>query len=142
MAAPLLTYEGYHGLMGGAIAGFAGGANGSRVRLFKNNLFPAKTTVWTEFVENDFSGYAPIAIPAAADLGLDPANIDIWKFGQVIFTMTTLPMQVAYGYWLDFVNPLTLVRQSLWVQRFDSPFLFNAPGCKLPITLTPGFRQG
>lgn len=142
MSAPLLTYEGYQSLMGGALASFAAGANAARVRLFKNNLTPTKDSIWTDFVEADFSGYLPIPVPSAVDQGLTPAHIDVWKFAKVTFVISALPQQVVYGYWVDHLNPYTSLRRSLWCQRFDAPFLFSAPGVSLPVTLTPGFRQG
>lgn len=142
MAAPLLTLEGYGGLMAGALTAFANGANGSRVRLFRNNYFPTPETVWGDFLEANFPGYSPIVVPPAFDEGLTTDNIDVWRFSQVTFTMTATPQQVVYGYWIDFTNPLILLRQSIWCQRFDSPFIFTGSGSALPLTLTPGFKQG
>lgn len=142
MAHPLLTYEGYSGLMGACVAAIAAGANGSRVRLWQNDYTPTRLTLWYDFVEATFAGYAPIPVSAAIDKGVTALMIDVWEFAKVKFVMTALPPQVVYGYWIDFVNPLTSIRQSLWCKRFDAPFLFNAIGVSLPLTLTPGFRQG
>lgn len=143
MVAPILTYEGYSGLMGACVASIAIGANGSRVRLFQNNFTPNRLTLWSDFVEATFPGYVPISVPAAIDQGITSVlMMDVWDFAKVTFSLSALPSQVVYGYWIDFVNPLTHLRQSLWCKRFDSPFLFNAIGVSLPLTLTPGFRQG
>jgi len=141
MSNPIVTYEGYSGLMGGCVRSFASGANSSRIRLFQNNIYPTKNNVWSDFQECDFAGYVAIPVPAANDQGLTPLFIDIWRFAKVNFVMSALPTQICYGWWVDWVNPLSSLRQSLWCQRFDSPFLFSAPGTTLPITLTPGFSQ-
>jgi hypothetical protein len=142
MSATILTYEGYSGLMGACVAAIASGANGSRVRLYGNDFNPTRLTLWHDFTEASFPGYAAIPVPAAIDQGITALMMDVWDFAKVTFTMSSTPAQVVYGYWIDFSNPLTHLRQSLWCKRFDAPFLFNAAGVALPLTLTPGFRQG
>jgi hypothetical protein len=141
MTAPLLTFDGYSSLMRGALSVFANGANGSRVRLFKNNYTPDQNTHWVDFIEADFSGYAPCPTPLAIDQGLQATQFDLWKFNSATFTMTSAPGQMVYGYWIDFFDPTTSLRVVLWAQRFNSPFYFSGPGISLPVILTPGFRQ-
>lgn len=142
MSLPIITYDGYSGLMAGALSSFASGANGSRLRLFQNNYYPTKQTLFTDLIEATFTGYSPGIPTSAVDEGLSALFIDLWKFGPITFTMSAGPPQAIFGYWLDFINPLTLLRQLIWVKRFDTPFLFSGPGVSLPVILYPGFSQG
>ncbi len=142
MPAPVVTWEGRQGLMLAAMRGILSGANNARVRLFANNITPTGTTIWSDFLEANFNGYASVLVPAGIDQGLNFDQADIWSLNPAVFTMTVLPVQAVYGYWIDWTNPLTGLRQSLWCQRFAAPFLFSAAGVSLPIILTPGFTQG
>jgi hypothetical protein len=142
MSSPIVTFEGYSGLMGALLRSIANGGNNSKIRLFSNNYFPTQSSTWSDFVEASFSGYSAIPMPSVLNEGLNPNELDVWDFAQVQFVMTAAPSQVVYGYWIDFIDPNTLLRCSLWCQRFDSPFVFYGAGAKLPVILTPGFSQG
>lgn len=142
MAASILPYEGYHGLGAKGLSAFINGANVARCRLFANNYYPSKTTSWTDFVEASFTGYAAQAPGIPTDEGLSPLNIEIFRFPAITFTMFAPPIATAWGYWIDWINPVGLERQALWVKRFDNPFVFTGPGSSLKVILTPGFRQG
>lgn len=142
MSLPIVTYAGYSYLMEGTLATFASGANGARMRLFVNNYYPTKDTLWSDLIEANFIGYVPGVVPFPVDQGLNGLLRDWWKFAPVTFTMTSLPMQAVYGYWIDGLHPITSVRTLIWVKRFNSPFLFTGPGIALPVVLTPGFAQG
>jgi len=142
MSAPVVMWEGMAGLMAQGLSAIMGGANNSRVRLFGNNYSPTAPTSYTDFLECSFAGYAAVPVPTAVDQGLNFNQIDIWAFDPVRFTMSAPPAAVAYGYWIDFVNPRTHTRQALWAQRFNVPFAFLRAGDFLPVVLTPGFSQG
>lgn len=142
MPEPIITYEGYGGLSSVIMAGIIGGNNTAKIRLFRNDLTPTHTTLWTDFLENSYAGYSALSLPTPVNQGLNPANLDVWRFPQINFRSTGPAAQVTYGYWIDFVNPMTSVRQSLWCQRFPIPWAWTGPGQQLPIILTPGFAQG
>jgi hypothetical protein len=142
VSSPIATLEGYSGLMASLVRGLLAGANGTLVRLFANNLYPTQASVWTDFEEASFAGYAPQPFSTAIDQGLNPDAVDVWRFAAVAWTLTALPTQVVYGYWIDWINPVTSLRQSLWCQRFDSPYLFDLPSRTLTLVATPGFSQG
>jgi hypothetical protein len=142
MAQSLLPYEGYEALGRRGLSAFVSGTNGARCRLFQNNYFPTKASSWVDFEEAAFTGYAPQSPGVPTDEGLTPLNIQIFRFAPIVFTMFALPMATAYGYWIDWINPIGSIRQVLWVKRFDNPFLFTGPGSSLAVVLTPGFRQG
>lgn len=138
---PVLTYKGYGALMGGCLSRMEGGINVSRVRLFKNNVFPNKLSEWTVFEECDFAGYSPALFPSFSDSGLTNANVDMWVSDDFSFNMTAVPQQLAWGYWIDWINPGSLQRELIWFKRFASPFIFTGAGVSLTLRLTPGFSQ-
>jgi hypothetical protein len=142
MPYPVVTTEGYSGMMGLIVDGILAGRNTAMCRLFANNFTPTPSSVWSDFVEASFPGYAALAMPSAVDDGLNAAPMDVWTFATLTFGPYAVPAGPVYGYWIDFINPLTLARQSLWSQRFDVPFAWINSGDTLPLILTPGFAQG
>lgn len=71
------------------------------LRLFSNDAEPHRRQIATEFVEADFPGYAPIALPDAAwaEAGTDPVTLACPK---QTFTLTAdLPVPAkVYGHYL------------------------------------------
>ena len=142
MSAPLVTFDGYSGLMTMIVRNIVGGINNCMIRLFQNDYYPVQSSVWTDFVEVTMPGYMAMPIPSGTDRGINANNIDVWNFPPVTFGPYTPSKQVVFGYWVDWTNPMTMARQSLWCQRFDAPFAFTLPGQTLPLILTRGLDQG
>jgi hypothetical protein len=138
----LITYEGYSAIMSAIMSQIMGGRNNCRIRLFQNNFTPVVTSTWSSFVESTIVGYASLPFPAGVDIGLNPSGVDVWQFSAVTFGPFSPSSQIIYGYWIDWINPLTALRQMLWCHLFDSPFAWVFPGQTMPIVLTPGLNQG
>jgi len=140
---PIIPTQGKHGLMAATLSAIMLGANTSRVHLFTNPYTPDLTTTPASFTEAAFAGYAPIALPLAIDHGIDGSGDDDWYFNSIAWTASGggLP-ETIYGYWIDYVNPVTSALSILWCQRFDTPFAFIHAGDTLPLILTIGGTQG
>lgn len=142
MPAPIVTYEGYSGLMLSLLNGISGGANGCQARLFGNNFFPVKSSVWSDFVPAAMAGGENVPLNMANDSGLNVFGVDVWTFSPSTWVNLGAANVIAWGYWIDWTNPRTGLRQSLWAQRFNAPFVFHAPFSSLTLVVTPGFAQG
>lgn len=106
----------------------------TKVHLFKNNYVPDNTTVFSNFTEADFTGYA------AQDLVMDlPVTVGgkatCTAHSVLSFTMgmpgTT---NTVYGYYISLNADTFGYGRLLWCERFDNPMYFTNFGDQLNLT--------
>lgn len=118
------------------------GLHGTRVRLYSNDYWPVKESVRASFTELSGGGYVakPTGIPV--NLGTDVTGRNVWQFPETLWTATGagLPV-VAFGYWVDFIDPLTGGTRVLQAQRFNAPIAWLNVGDKVRFSLSWGGKQ-
>lgn len=86
------------------------------LKLFKNNVIPAKAFTEASMVEADFLGYAPIILTPASWV-LTPGTPSSIAFAQRTFSSSAgAQNQPVYGYWLEQMTSGKLVV----VERFPN----------------------
>lgn len=125
------------------LAALANGGHGSEVHLFQNTYVPDHLAVVGDFVECTWPGYVALPLPAATDSGISLGGQDVRMFAPLAFgPSSTAAMQMVYGYWVDFVDPVTLVRTIWFAQKFDVPLGITAIGQIVQFILSLGCSQG
>ena len=143
MVSPIVTVEGRSGLMASLLNGLIGGANACKIALFGNNYYPSSMSVLSDFAILGSPVVDELDLPPFTDAGVNSSLIDVWNSSPLTFTAGGGGAgTVAYGYLVYFVNPVSMLAQSLWTERFPAPYLFPAVGSTLTFSLTPGFTQG
>ena len=133
---------GKQNLLAQLMARIAAGGQNAAVHLYQNPYVPVESTVLGDFVESTFDGYAPLPLPAAADQGINPSDIDVWTFDPLQWTAASgvgLP-QIQYGYWVDCLLPGGGT-QLLWCQAFDEPWGLASAGQTIQFLLSLGSGQ-
>jgi hypothetical protein len=109
---------------------FSGGITGV-MKLFQNNITPAHNTVYADFTEATFSGYASQSLSGASVAGsLDSSGRGVVTWTALTWTKSGATGNTIYGYWVENSSGVLL-----WCERFDSPIVMTADGAFL--TLTP-----
>lgn len=107
----------------------------SYVRLFKNNFTPTPASVFADFTECDFIGYAAVQINSKFGT---PYKVIDGKYqtdsSAFTFTQTSGSAQTAYGWYLTWYDGVTTTVRKSGV--FVSPLSF-APGASFNIQLSP-----
>lgn len=143
MATPIVSVEGRSGLMASLLKGIIGGANGCKIALYVNNLYPTAANVIADFTLPGPLVLPALNLPTFTDTGITLGFVDIWDSLPFTFTAGVAGAgTLAYGYVVYFTNPFSLLVQSLWFERFAAPYLFPLVGSTLTFSLTPGFTQG
>jgi hypothetical protein len=118
------------------------GGHSSKVHLYANDYWPVPETVVASFVEFSGGGYVPKTPGIPVNLGIDVTRRNVWQFPETIWTATgSSGLVVAYGYWADFLDPLTGGIRILQAQRFQAPQVFLNAGDKIRFVLTWGGAQ-
>ena len=139
---PVVTNDGLIGYMDLLGWSLANGGNNCRVHLFSNNYLPDFGTVLVSFVEMVGAGYTPLPTGNPINLGIDLLRRDVWQFPELTWTALGIGLPVAaYGYWVDFLAPITLATRVLWAQRFQSPQVMRLAGDTIKFALSWGGRQ-
>jgi hypothetical protein len=139
---PVIPDDGLIGHMDLLVWGLANGNNNCRIHLFANDYRPAPNTVLGSFTELIGAGYAPLPTGNPVNLGVDVARRDVWQFPETIWTALGIGLPVvAYGYWVDFTDPLTGGTRVLWAQRFQSPQVMLHAGDVIKFALSWGGKQ-
>jgi hypothetical protein len=114
------------------------------VHLFQNPLTLGLATVLGDFIESNFVGYVPAELPAQTDEGIVPPGQDSRVYNMVSFSCTggALLPQPVYGYWVQWLNPVSGLPELLWCELFGSPWSFTAAGQFLTFQLSLGASQG
>lgn len=111
-------------------------------RLFSNDYQPDVNTTRTNLLELVGAGYGPNSLGNPTNLGIDITGRDVWLFPEVVWTATGIGLPViAYGYWIDFLDPLTGGTRILQVQKFFQPQAFIAAGNQIRFTPSWGGKQ-
>lgn len=112
------------------------------VHLFVNIIDPTVNTVLADLVESTNPGLVGQLLPAPVDTGIDGTGRDEWIWPLFTFRAGAAPLPVVvYGWWIDFVDPITAQRVLLAVQQFGTPFAFLAVNDPLPLNLGLGGTQ-
>lgn len=142
MPLPVIPDAGNVTFMTALLLQLKSGANDAKVHLYTNNLAPVRETVLTDFTEAVAAGLEALATPAAVDVGINAAGVDVWTFSPLTWSAggSGLPV-VVYGYYVDWLNPITLQRQLWWAQKFDVPQALTGAGQTVSFTLSIGGDQ-
>src|SRR4051812_42892273 len=99
------------------------GANYKTVRLFKNNVTVAHTTVLADLVEADFSGYAGIVLSGGTvQTLLNASGFAVTLFDMVTWTVGSISSNTIYGYYyIDLSGNLTAL------EKWDLPVDMSLP---------------
>lgn len=117
--------------------GSHGGSGGQRLlKLFTNNMTPAKGDSLGSYVEASQAGYAGITLSGAnwtvwnvTDLG-NPTGTNVATYASQTFSFSTAV--TCYGY---FVTTLGVSPSLLWAERFSTaPFTLPSGGGEIAIT--------
>jgi hypothetical protein len=120
----------------------ANGHNNCRVHLFANDYQPDANTVLASFIELSGAGYLPKPTGNPTNLGVDLTRRDVWQFPDLIWTATGVGLPViAYGYWVDFLDPLTGGTRVLWAQKFQAAQALWLAGQTIRFALSWGGKQ-
>lgn len=114
------------------------------VHLYALPITFSDATVLSDFTECVFDGYVPASSPIATDQGVDSEGIDQWLYSPVTFSATGpggLPA-VAFGYWIQWINPATGLPLLLWCEAFGSAWTWTTAGQILKFILALGGSQG
>jgi hypothetical protein len=143
MANPVIPYDGKIGINTVLLGQLMSGGLTAFVRLYQNNYVPVAGTLNSDFVECTWPGYAGQPTPAAVDQGINGLGQDVWQFGPTTFGPATgTPSQVVYGYWVEFVDPVSHAKRVWFAQQFDVPFGVTAAGQTVGFTMTWSDNQG
>ena len=110
--------------------GGAGPVGGERVlRLFSNNLVPAKSTVLSDITETTLTGYTAVTLAGANwTVYTSTAGTNSAVYSEQTFSFST--SVTIYGYYVT-----DLSSNLLWVERFSTaPFTLPAGGGEIAIT--------
>jgi hypothetical protein len=139
---PVVPNDGLIGFTDVIVQAIANGNNNSRIHLYANDYWPYPGTLLGDFVELVGAGYLPAVPGDPSNLGVDVTRRDVWLFPETVFTANPSGLPVlAYGYWLDFFDPLTAVTRVLWAQRFQAPQALLVAGQQIRFTLSFGGAQ-
>lgn len=143
MPLPIIPYDGRTGRMDITILNLAGGNNSAMVHLFQNSFTPDLNSVVADFTESTWAGYSALPTPPATDNGIDGGGRDIWVFDPLTFGPATgMPSEVVYGYWIDYLDPLTATVRLDSFQLFDIPIAISLAGQTVGFTLSWSGNQG
>ena len=112
--------------------GGAGPVGGERVlRLFSNNLVPAKSTVLSDITETTLTGYTAVTLAGANwTVYTSTAGTNSAVYSEQTFYFGTTA--TIYGY---YVTTTEMTPSLLWVERFSTaPFTLPAGGGEIAIT--------
>ena len=108
------------------------------LKLFKNDVIPAPSTVLADLEECDFSGYAEVDPVEWQAVFLDPQlggasfqTFNQWNFDGADVTPTT---NTVYGYWIESVAGTLLA-----VGTFENPIPMMAGGDSIPALIKLNF---
>lgn len=124
------------------LAAINGGGLMSQVGLWTNNIVPSDTTTYGNFVLATAAGLLAVALGVGTFQTTDAYGRSIWQWPQNVFTAAGggLP-QIAYGYVVSYVSPLSNLRRVGWCQKFQNPQVCNLAGDQIKFTLSLGGRQ-
>lgn len=111
--------------------GGATSASGDRkLKLFKNNLVPSKSTIMAELIEATEAGYSSITLSGSLWTVTSVEGVNSANYPQQIFNFTESAS--IYGYYVTNLTGTEL----LWVERFEAaPFRMPSAGGDIGITL-------
>jgi hypothetical protein len=112
------------------------------VHLYMNVLTPTPATIVGDFVEATAGGLAGQFPGIPTQVPITPYGRSVWLWPRTVWTSTGpgLP-QICYGYWLDYLDPLTSARRLGWCQRFQTAVGVFAAGQTVSFTLSLGGQQ-
>jgi hypothetical protein len=106
----------------------------TKVHLFKNNYTPVDGSLFADFTEADFTGYA------AVDLAM---NLPVTVAGKASCTNNVAMQYImgvpgvtntVYGYYVALNADTFGYGRLLWAERFDNPVYFTNTGDELDLT--------
>ena len=105
------------------------------VRLFKNDLTPDSGTVLANFVQANYSGYAPIPLDDLPDPVMSPGGKALIQMGDVSFLHNggATPNNV-YGYYI--VAKQGVEEKLCWGERIDdAPAVMASADDEIPLSI-------
>lgn len=114
-----------------ATSGGAISASGNRkLKLFKNNIVPSKSTNIVDLIEATEAGYSSITLNGSSWTINSVDGVNSASYSQQIFNFTESAS--IYGYYVTNLTGTEL----LWVERFETaPFRMPSEGGDIGITL-------
>jgi hypothetical protein len=138
----ILPTDGAIGMLDALINWLRLPASASLVHLYTNNYVPIAGTVLASFTEATFGGYSSMGLGIPTQLPVSPDGRAAWVWPQSIWTANGVNLPtIVYGYWVDFLDPLTAGRRVGWAQRFQSAQGLWALGQTIRFTLSFGAKQ-
>jgi len=123
---PVIPFDGQIGYMDVLVWSLRNGLHNCKIRLYSNDYWPVKESVRAN----------------PTNLGTDVTGRNVWKFPETLWTATGVGLPIiAYGYWIDFVDPLVGGTRILQAQRFQAPIAWIAAGDKVRFSLSWGGKQ-
>lgn len=106
----------------------------THVKLFKNNYTPVPGSIFSNFTEADFTGYAHQAL--VMDLPVTVGGkAQCTNHAPLVYVQTGIATtNTIYGYYVCLDADTYGYGRLLWAERFDSAMAFDATGNQLNLT--------
>jgi len=111
------------------VGGFPPIDGDATLHYFSNNISLGAATVLADFIEIILSGYSPLLLSGAVDLGIVMGDYDAWQWPVQYTTCTATPgfPVTAQGYYVVSAYDGSL----LWCQSFSTPYTWAVVGDEL-----------
>lgn len=108
------------------------------VRLYRTSVDPTKASVFADFTECDFPGYADVEVSASGlPIVLDAFNRAYFQCGTAVFSRAAgIGTQLVYGYLVYTVEGEDNDPTLLSVQPFESPKVLDTEGQQINVAAT------
>jgi hypothetical protein len=139
---PIIPTDGATGFMDGLLWLLQQNGVSFRVHLYATPTDLSPTTTVASFSECVFGGYLPQYPGTPTPLGPDAFGRVVWAWPTTVWTANgaLLPAS-AYGFWTDYLDPISNTTRILWCQQFQSPQAVWQAGQTIKVQLTLGGKQ-
>lgn len=138
----ILPTDGASGMMAAVVQWLQNPLSASRVHLYQNDYVPTAAAVPASFTEPVAAGLGPIPMGVPTVLPIGPGGRVIYQWPQSVWTASGAGLpQIVFGYWVSFLDPVSMVSRVGWAQRFQSQQGLWTPGQTVKLMLSLGGKM-